>query len=115
MMIRAAYRLAFLCCMIAVASPPVHAQNWRLQPRVQREIQDDIRNLDRQISRATDRRVISSRDARALRQDAKQIQRDLNTFSRNGLDRREVQQLESQINRVHARLKLERRDWSGRR
>lgn len=94
---------------------PAHAQQWRLQPRIQREIQADISGLDRQIGRAADRRTISRRDANGLRRDAAQLQRQLNRFSANGLDRREVEQLQSEVNRLRSQLRLERRSWDGRR
>lgn len=92
-----------------------HAQPWRLQPRVQREIQSDINDLERQISRAADRRAISPRDARELRRDAAKLRQTFHRFSRDGLDRREVEQLESQVNRLRLRLRLERRDWARHR
>lgn len=98
----------------AVASS-ASAQSWRLQPRVQREIQNDINQLDAQISRATERRVISRKDATRLRRDAANLQRTFNRYSRDGLDRREVADLESQVNRLRVRLRLERRQWDDRR
>ena len=97
------------------APMPAFGQSWRLQPRVQREIQNDISQLDRQISRATERRLVSRNDAKQLRREASTLQRTFNRASRDGLDRREVQQLENQVNRLHARLRLERRDWAGHR
>ena len=99
----------------ALLAVPAGAQSWRLQPSVQRQIQGDINQLDRQISRAVQRRTISQREAAGLRREAMQLQRTYNQYSRNGLDRREVAQLESLVNRLHARLRLERRDWDGRR
>ena len=99
------------CLSPNLASAQPQARAWRLEPRVQREIQGDVRSLHQQIARAADRRAISPRDARALRKEASSLQRDLDRASRNGLDRREVQRLESGVNRLRARLKLERRSW----
>lgn len=99
----------------AALSFPASAQGWRLQPRVQREIQNDINQLDAQISRAAERRVISRKDATGLRRDAANLQRTFNRYSRDGLDRREVADLENQVNRLRGRLRLERRQWDDRR
>jgi len=98
-----------------LAAVPASAQYWRLQPSVQREIQRDINQLDNRIARAADRRTISRREATGLRRDAIRLQRLLNLYSRNGLNRTEVAALETGVNRVHLRLRLERRDWDGRR
>lgn len=94
---------------------PASAQSWRLQPRVQREIQNDINQLDAQISRAAERRVISRKDAASLRRDTVNLQRTFHRYSRDGLDRREVAALESQVNRLRVRVRLERRQWDDRR
>lgn len=106
---------AAMAAATATASMPASAQNWRLQASTQREIQTDINQLDRQITRAAQRRTISSREATVLRKQASTLQRTYNSFSRNGLTRQEVQRLETQVNQLRHRLKLERRDWDGRR
>ena len=100
---------------VGLTAVPASAQYWRLQPSVHREIQRDINQLDNRIARAADRRRISRREANGLRRDAFRLQRLLNVYSRNGLNRREVASLETGVNRVHLRLRLERRDWDGRR
>jgi hypothetical protein len=98
-----------------IAAVPASALAWRVQPRVQREIQQDINQLQNRIQRAAQRRTISQREAMGLRRDAIHLQRTYNDYSRNGLNRGEVASLQAQVNRVHARLRLERRDWDGRR
>ena len=98
-----------------MAAVPASAQVWRIQPSVQREIQSDINQLQNQIQRAAQRRTISQREATGLRRDAVNLQRLYRSYNRNGLSRAEVAALQTQVNRVHARLKLERRDWDGRR
>jgi uncharacterized protein YdcH (DUF465 family) len=99
----------------AVTALPATAQSWRLRPAVRTQIQADINQLERQIDRAAQRRTISQREATGLRRQALRLQRDYNRFSRNGLDRSEVAQLEVETNRLRQRLRLERRDWDGRR
>jgi hypothetical protein len=100
-----------------IAAAPASAQpGWRLQPGVQREIQQDINQLDRRITRAEQRRTISRREAFGLRRDANEIRRTYARYSRNGLDRQEVRDLQRRVNQVHMRLRYERRDWDrGRR
>ncbi|MDT9598969.1 hypothetical protein [Sphingosinicella rhizophila] len=106
---------AIVMASTAIAAAPASAQMWRLQPSVQRQIQGDINQLERQIQRAQQRRAISPREAQGLRRDALNLQRLYNRYGRNGLDRREVADLEMQTNRLRQRLRLERRDWDGRR
>lgn len=118
-----AARLATFAALVIVAAmawsqaDPSHAQthSWRLQPRVQREIQNDINQLDAQISLAARRHIISRVDADALRIESGRIRRTFERSSRDGLDRREVADLEKQVNRVRTRLKLQRRQWDDRR
>ena len=96
------------------AAVPASAQAWRLQPGVQRQIQADINQLDRRIAAAAERGRISRREATTLRRDALALQRTYNRYSRDGLSRPEVRQLEGQANVLRQRLRLERRDWDGR-
>lgn len=107
--------LSVIAGSLAVASVPASAQTWRLQPTIQRQIQGDINQLNRQIQRAQQRRTISMREATRLRRDALRVQRMHNRYARNGLTRAEVSQLEQQVNVVRQRLRMERRDWDGRR
>ena len=107
--------LSIIAASAAFAAVPASAQVWRVQPAAARQIQSDIAQLNTQISRAQQRRTISPREANALRRQALQLQRTHNRFSRNGLDRSEVRQLESQVNGLRQQLRLERRDWDGRR
>lgn len=107
--------LAAMTAATITAAAPATAQAWRLQPSVQRQIGNDLNQLDRQITRAVQRRTISGREATGLRRQALQLQRSYYRFSRNGLNRVEVAQLEAGVNGLHQRLRLERRDWDGRR
>ncbi len=91
-----------------------HHQPNRFQQDIHREIRQDINELERRIQRAQQRRTISVREAQGLRREAIQIRQLYNRFSRNGLDRREVRELEQRINRVHRQLRFEQRDWDRR-
>ncbi len=107
--------IAATVAAFAIPAVPASAQAWRIQPSVQREIQRDINQLENRISRAAQRRAISQREAAGLRRDAIGLQRLYNHYARNGLNRVEVARLETGVNRLHQRLRLERRDWDGRR
>jgi hypothetical protein len=93
------------------AAAPASAQAWRLTPIVSAQIRQDINQLDAQISRAQQRRTISPREAVSLRRDALQLRRTYAIYQRGGLNRAEVRTLQNGVNRLHARLRLERRDW----
>jgi len=107
--------LSIVAASTALTAVPATAQGWRLQPTAQREIRGDIAQLQNQIQRAAQRRTISQREAAGLRREAQGIRQLLNRYSRNGLSRAEVTALEVRVNRLRQRLRLERRDWDGRR
>lgn len=120
--------LALAVATLAVASP-AQAQNhrpgntynnhyndaWRMTPQRNGEIRQDINSLNNAIDRATARRTISQREAQRLRGDARDIQRLYANYARNGLTRGEVQTLQNRVNKVRIALRMERRDWDGRR
>jgi hypothetical protein len=99
----------------AVTAAPATAQYWRLSQSVHREIRQDINQLENRIERAADRRRISQREATSLLRDARHVRRLYRNYTQNGLTRREVADLEWRVNRVQQRLRMERRDWDGRR
>ena len=88
---------------------------WRLTPARNNEIRQDINSLNNAIDRAAARRTISPREAQGLRQQARDVQRLYGQYARNGLDRGEVRNLQSRVNSVRVALRMERRDWDGRR
>ena len=107
--------LILVAASAALATPPTLGQVWRIQPTVQREIREDIRQLQYQIQRAQQRGRISQREAVGLRRQAANLRMLLARYNRNGLSRQEVAALEYRVNRLRERLRLERRDWDGRR
>jgi hypothetical protein len=107
--------LTLVAASATMAAVPASAQVWRIQPRVQAQIRSDINQLQSQIQVAAQRRTISQREAVTLRRQAVDIRQLLAQYNRNGLSRQEVTALESRINRVRQNLRLERRDWDGRR
>lgn len=106
--------LAIAMAATALPMAPAPAQVWRLQPSIDRQIRADINQLENRIRRAQQRRAISPREARSLRRDARDVRQLHHRYARNGLNRWEVGDLETRINRLHQRLRFERRDWDGR-
>lgn len=92
-----------------------HNDAWSLTPARNSQIRQDINSLRQAIDRAAARRTISSREATRLRTDARQIQQLYARYARNGLTRAEVTTLQNRVNAVRSQLRLERRDWDGRR
>ena len=107
--------LGLAAATAAFVAVPASAQVWRVQPRVQVQIRTDINQLQSQIQRAAQRRTISQREAVALRRQAVDVRQRLAQYNRNGLSRQEVAVLELRVNQVRQNLRLERRDWDGRR
>lgn len=107
--------LTLVAASATLAAVPASAQVWHIQPRVQTQIRSDINQLQNQIQVAAQRRTISQREAVSLRRQAVDLRQLLAQYNRNGLSRQEVTALENRINNVRQNLRLERRDWDGRR
>ncbi|MFA7602469.1 MAG: hypothetical protein WCY29_05620 [Novosphingobium sp.] len=107
--------LAAAALSIAGTAQARPAHGWNLTPARSAEIRQDINSLNTAIDRATARRTISQREATGLRRQARDVQRLYVQYQRNGLTRAEVRTLESRVNAVRAALRMERRDWDGRR
>ena len=107
--------LTLVAASATLAAVPASAQVWQIQPRVQTQIRSDINQLQNQIQVAAQRRTISQREAVSLRRQAVDLRQLLAQYNRNGLSRQEVTALENRINNVRQNLRLERRDWDGRR
>ena len=106
---------AGLALAVPAQAQPARHDAWRLTPARNAEIRQDINSLRTAIDRAAARRTISQREANGLRNQARDIQRLYASYSRNGLTRAEVRNLEVRVNSVRASLRMERRDWDGRR
>jgi Spy/CpxP family protein refolding chaperone len=88
---------------------------WNMTPSRNNEIRQDINSLRNAIDRAAARRTISPREATNLRRQAQDVQRLYARYQRGGLDRAEVRTLQQRVNSVRVALRMERRDWDGRR
>ena len=69
-----------------------------------------ISQLEQRIERSAQRRAISAREYRALRQHAANLRQRLDRFARNGLSRGEVQDISDRIDNLRDRIRDERRD-----
>ena len=98
----------------ALAATPAAAQHRGYQAHGD-QISQQINQLSHQIVRAQQRQAISPREANGLRRQVTTLQRNLRLYGRNGLDRREIAVLQSQINQVRHGLRAERRDNDRRR
>ena len=97
-----------------VASPSV-AQRYGGQNHQGAQIQREINQLENRIQRSIQNGRLSRREAVSLRREANGLERDYFRFSRNGLDRGEYRNLQVRLDRLQARLRIERRDRDGRR
>jgi hypothetical protein len=76
-----------------------------------RSLQQRLNNVERQINRFDNRRGgLSNREARELREDARDLQRKLARLPNGGISQREVQNLEYRIQRLEQRVWREARD-----
>lgn len=78
-------------------------------------IRDQINALDAHINRADNRDTVSEREARDLRRRIDDVRGQFHRFNANGLDRAETQRLQSRIDTIRARLRMEKHDWDRHR
>jgi hypothetical protein len=111
---------------LAVAAPA--AAQYYPQPRGNaygynnygqiRSLQARVNQLQRQIERLDRRNVLSDREARKLRDDARDLERRLWNSGRNGISPREYANIEQRIQRIEFRVMRDANDgnrWGDRR
>ena len=81
------------------------------------ELLRDLSQAENRIDRAMRQRRdgISPREAASLRREAQQIRFRLNLAARNGIGQREFFDLRTRVNRLEARVRMERHDRDNRR
>lgn len=112
--------IALASATVTVAAVPASAQNYGWNQRgpsrqAVNELRRDLNQVERQIERSAQRRIISGREAVSLRRDANRIRVRIDRASRGGISGREFAELRGQVNRLEQRLRVERRDRDGRR
>jgi type II secretory pathway component PulJ len=106
---------AILASTVAVAAPAAaqhrgaHGFGYNRGANIQRE----LGQIERQIDRLRDRRLVSNREAFQLSRQADQIERLADRYARNGLSGSEIRDLQNRIQNLRQRVNAERRD--GRR
>lgn len=80
-------------------------------PERSNAIRQQIWRLDADIDRAAQRRAITPREAIGLKRDAQWLRNQYQAYNRNGLNFQEVRTLQTRINQVRTKLRLERADW----
>ena len=90
---------------------------WQRGPdrRAVQHLLGDLAQVDQRIERSARRGILSPREAFSLRRESNQIRARLNRTGRDGLSGREFASLQTQVNRLEQRVRLERRDRDGRR
>ena len=78
-----------------------------------RSLQARLDQIQRQIERLDRRNVISNKEARRLREDARELERRIYRAGRNGLNPMERQNLEYRIQRLEQKLMRDANDGHG--
>lgn len=100
----------------AVAAPAAAQPHGGYDRRGGSGIERQIDQLEQQIDRLRDRRLISSSEARRLSRQAEQIDRLHDRYRRNGLSRAEHAELQRRVQDLRQRVRYERREGrDGRR
>jgi hypothetical protein len=92
-----------------------HRGDWNRNGPSRQAINELLRDLSRAEARIDRARGISRREAAGLRREAQQIRFRLNASLRNGISNREFASLRVQVNRLEARVRIERNDRDNRR
>lgn len=80
-----------------------------------RDLRSQINQLDREVDRAQNRRLISNREAQRLDREVNQLERLHAQYARNGFSRVELRTLENRIDQVQRMVRNEINDRDGRR
>lgn len=80
-------------------------------PERSNAIRQQIWRLDADIDRASRNRTITRREAIGLKRDVQWLRNQYNAYNRNGLNFQEVRTLQTRVNQVRTKLRLERSDW----
>jgi hypothetical protein len=81
----------------------------RMRPRVE-ALQRELGQVEQRIQFSLQRRAISPREAYSMRREANDVRVSINRRGRNGISEREFVNLQARVDRLQARLRMERRD-----
>ncbi|MBC2666184.1 hypothetical protein H7F51_11715 [Novosphingobium flavum] len=98
------------------SAQPYQGRDFRQETPARTEaIRSQLNQIEQRVNRNDNRDRISEREAAGLRREVREIRDQFRAFNRNGLDNREFRTLQVRIDRVKARLQVERHDRDGRR
>ena len=116
------FLISFALASATLAAVPAAAQyhqgrpgwqqnnGWeRMRPRVE-ALQRDLDRVEQRIQFSLQRRAISPREAYSMRREANDVRVSINRRGRNGISEREFVTLQARVDRLQARLRVERRD-----
>lgn len=106
---------AIIASLALGAAVPASAAPWHDRDRGRDNYRQQISQLDKQVQRAEQRRLISSREAKGLERKVDQLQQLHRTFARDGLNRAERRALDTRIDNVQRQIARETADRNGRR
>ncbi|MFN3389773.1 MAG: hypothetical protein ACK40O_12675 [Allosphingosinicella sp.] len=104
---------AILLSSVAVAAPAsaqYRGGGYGHQPVRNANIERQIDQIEDQIDRMRDRRLISRSEAKRLERRAENIDRLHDRYRRGGLDRHELRDLQNRIHALRQDLRAERRE-----
>lgn len=96
--------------IIAVPASAQWGQNQRGYNNGGQGIERQLDQIEQQIDRARDRRIISNNEARRLSRQAEQIDRLHDRYRRNGLSQGEHHDLVNRIQHLRQQIRSERRE-----
>lgn len=102
--------------VVPAAAHPGHGWSQHSQDRhAFGELLQRLDRVEHRIDRSARRGIVSPREAFSLRRYANRIEYRIHRAGRQGLSRRQFAELNLQVDRLERRLRIERRDFDGRR
>ena len=76
-------------------------------------VRDQLAQLERRVDRNDPRDRLSPREAGALKSEIRDIREQFRVYHHNGIDAREMSQIQAHIDRLRMRLHMDSNDWNG--
>ena len=114
-LVSVALATATIAAAVPAAAQPRPGYGWQRGGPTRAMVNDLLRDLSRAENQIDRARGISRREAMGLRNEARQIRFSLNLALRNGINAREFANLRLRVNRLEARVRVERNDRDNRR
>jgi hypothetical protein len=115
LLVSVALATATIAAAVPAAAQPRPGYGWQRGGPTRPQVNDLLRDLSRAEQRIDRARGISRREAIGLHAEARRIRVSLNLALRNGINAREFAGLRLRVNRLEARVRIERNDRDNRR